>query len=93
VFVSMVVICAVIMLAVIIIAVIVFVIVTDSEKSFVLSVISLSLLRTKKTHTGAVSTGLLMGVGDHRSYFGARRRFGYQSSVVLLGVWLLVFAD
>jgi len=35
------------------------------KKLSILSVISLILLRTKKTHTGAVKTGLPMVVGDH----------------------------
>jgi len=35
------------------------------KKLSVLSVITLRLLRTKKTHTGAVKTGFLKGVGGH----------------------------
>ncbi len=48
------------------------------KKLSVLSVITLRLLHTKKTHTGAVRTGLPKGVGGHHSAeFECRRIFKY----------------
>ena len=54
----------------------------------VLSVITLRLMRTKKTHTGAVRTGLPMGVGGHHlaefGSFEGRKRTEYLGSAGLL---------
>jgi len=62
----------------------------EVKKFSVLSVITLRLMRTKKTHTGAVKTGFPRGVGDHHpADVGGRRMFEYLVSGGLLGVLLL----
>ena len=63
------------------------------KKLSILSVITLRLLRTKKTHTGAVTTGFPRGVGDHHSAELGRKMFVYLECVEWLVFSLLWFVD
>jgi len=63
------------------------------KKLCALSVITLRLMRTKKTHTGSVKTGLPMEVESHRSTVGRGKKTEYLGFAKLLVFLLLLSVD